>query len=394
MNNNSTFIMIKKELHRFFRDPRVVLTTILLPGLLIYVIYTFLGGAMSNMLAVDKDYAYRVAVVQPSETFVLLVNSQAMLKYNLEEISQNQIESQQAKITEGEADLLVVFPPGFDQDAAMAERPSVVPNVEVYYNSASQESAQVFSMTLSLLEKIKASNFDINRDVPSADLAPSETVFIQLFSSMLPMLILTFVFSGCMAVATESIAGEKERGTIATLLVTPTKRGEVAVAKILSLGIIALCSGISSFVGLLLSLPKMIGMVDESSNSFAAMYGAQDYILLALVVLATSLLMVSLISIISAFAKTVKEATTTVTPFVLVVALVGLSAMFSGGAQRELLYYMIPLYNSVNAMAGIFAGAFSMVNVWVAVVSNLVYTIAAAYVLARLFSSEKVMFSK
>ncbi|MCL1790275.1 MAG: ABC transporter permease [Peptococcaceae bacterium] len=392
--NSNIIVMIKKELHRFFRDPRVVLTTILLPGLLIYVIYTFLGGAMSNMLKIDETYEYQIAVVQPSEAFSTFIESQSTLNYSLETIPPDQIESYRTRITDEEADLLVVFPAGFDQDVALLERSPVVPNVEVYYNSASMASGQAYSVVLSVLESMKTSSFDINRGVDSADLAPSKGAFLQYLSSMLPMLILIFIFTGCMAVATESIAGEKERGTIATLLVTPTKRGEVAVAKILSLGIIALCSGASSFLGLYLSLPKMFGMLEDESVSFASLFGIVEYVYLALVVLATSLLLVALISIISSFSKSVKEATTAVTPFMLVVALVGLSAMFTGGAQSDVVFYLIPLYNSVQALAGIFAGESSAVNILICTVSNLVYTMVAAYVLARLFNSEKVMFSK
>ena len=66
---------------------------------------------------------------------------------------------------------------------------------------------------------------------------------------MMPLLILVFLFSGCMAIAPESIAGEKERGTIATILVTPIRRSELALGKIFSLSIIALLSGLSSTVG-------------------------------------------------------------------------------------------------------------------------------------------------
>lgn len=76
---------------------------------------------------------------------------------------------------------------------------------------------------------------------------------------MLPMLLMLFLFSGCMAVAPESIAGEKERGTIATLLVTPMKRSDLAIGKILALALIALLSGISSALGTVLALPQADG---------------------------------------------------------------------------------------------------------------------------------------
>lgn len=92
---------------------------------------------------------------------------------------------------------------------------------------------------------------------------------------MLPMLLMIFLFSGCMSVAPEAIAGEKERGTIATILVTPTKHSELAVGKIFALSIIALLSGASSTLGTILSLPKLMGGVETMS---AAYYTAADYL--------------------------------------------------------------------------------------------------------------------
>ena len=57
----------------------------------------------------------------------------------------------------------------------------------------------------------------------------------QMITMMLPYLLLIFLFTGCVAITSESIAGEKERGTINTLLVTPTKRSYLAIGKIIAL---------------------------------------------------------------------------------------------------------------------------------------------------------------
>ena len=150
-----------------------------------------------------------------------------------------------------------------------------------------------------------ANKFDVNSGDEEYDLASKEDSTGQIFSMMLPMLLMIFLFSGCMAIAPESIAGEKERGTIATLLVTPMKRGQLAMGKIISLGIIGLLSGISSFVGTMLSLPKLMGT--ESNAMDASVYSVTDYILLLLVILTTVLVLVGALAVISAFAKTVKD---------------------------------------------------------------------------------------
>ena len=208
---------------------------------------------------------------------------------------------------------------------------------------------------------------------------------------MVPMLMMAFLFSGCMAVAPESIAGEKERGTIATLLVTPLKRSHLALGKILSLSVIAILSGLSSFLGTMLSLPKLMGG-GETMN--VNVYGITEYAMLLLVILSTVLVIVAVVSIISAFAKNVKEATGWVTPIMIVSMLFGVTTMVESLSKTEPVWFLIPLYNSAQCMSGIFSLEMDMVNIAVTVASNIVYAGIGVVVLTKMFDSEKVMFSK
>ena len=82
---------------------------------------------------------------------------------------------------------------------------------------------------------------------------------------IMPFLFVVLLFSSAMSICCESIAGEKERGTIATLLVTPVKRSYLVLGKVISLGITALVSALVSFIGLMASLPKLIGSEDRKS---------------------------------------------------------------------------------------------------------------------------------
>ena len=176
------------------------------------------------------------------------------------------------------------------------------------------------------------------------------------------------------------------------MLITPIRRGDIAVGKILALAVIALLSGASSAVGTVLALPKLMGAASDELS--ANIYGVQDYLLLAAVILSTVLLMVTLISILSAFAKTVKEAQTYGMPLMILVMVLGVTAMFGGGAKEDLWYYLLPLYNSVQCMAGVFSFTTVSLGVAATLVSNGVYTILGVFVLTRMFKSEKIIFSR
>lgn len=139
---------------------------------------------------------------------------------------------------------------------------ATAPQVEVYYNSAATSSSNGYSLVKEILDQYESSlvnKFHVNWD-GIYDLATQEDATGFVFSSMMPMLLLIFLFSGCMAVAPEAIAGEKERGTIATLLITPAKRGSIALGKIMALSVIALLAGASSAIGSILSLPKLMAL--------------------------------------------------------------------------------------------------------------------------------------
>ena len=126
----------------------------------------------------------------------------------------------------------------------------------------------------------------------------------------------------------------------------------------------------------------------------ANVYGVTEYVMLLLVILSTVLVIVAVVSIISAFAKNVKEATGWVTPIMIVSMLFGVTTMVDSLSKTEPVWFLIPLYNSAQCMNGIFSLEMDMVNIAVTVASNLVYAGIGVVVLTKMFDSEKVMFSK
>lgn len=399
--NNSILTIIKKEFARFFGDKRMVFTTIIMPGLLIYLIYSFMGDGLKDTFAPDEDYRAKVYVQNMPETVQPIFDSLDMDITNADDMN---VDSLKALIETKKIELLVVFPQQFDSSISsynVLDTTQVAPNVLMYSNFTNVESENAESKVRYMLEEYEKSisnKFDINgyreeNANETFDLATDEDAMGEIFSMMMPFLLLIFLYSGCVAVAPESIAGEKERGTIATLLVTPMNRNHLAFGKIISLSVIALLSGLSSFLGTMLSLPKLMGgAIDGLPTNI---YTTSDYALLLGIILSTVLIMISLISVISAYAKTVKEAATMVLPLMIVIMVVGVTSMVGGNeAQTVMSWYLIPIYNSVQAMVGIFSFGYSITNVAITIVVNIIYAGLFSFVLAKMFNSEKIMFSK
>ncbi len=396
MKNNAIFTIFKKELARFFKDRRT-LTALVMPGILIYLIYSLMGGFMDDAFMPDEEYIPTASVVNMPDSLRPAFTESGMFETS-EIKTDDDIALHKAQVESGGKDLLIIFSEHFDERVVTYGpfSSSLPENIEIYYNSSSTNSSMAYSMVVTLLDQYESSmanKFDINRPASEDqrfDLAKEEDITGMMFSMMMPMLLMMLLFSGCMAVAPESIAGEKERGTIATMLITPTKRSHIAIGKILALSIMALISGASSTVGTMLSLPKLMGGAVELDG---AVYGIMDYAMLTVVILSTVLLFITLISIISAYAKTVKEAGTYLTPLMILSMLVGLSGMM-GSAATDSMLYMIPIFNSVQSMIGIFSFELNLVNVLITVASNLVVTALGVFVLTRMFSSEKIMFNR
>lgn len=385
--------IIKKEFARFFGDKRMVFTAIM-PGILIYALYSFMGDGMSQMYVPDEDYIYEINVVNMPQSMAFLEEIEGV---ELNKIEAQEAESVKEAISEDEADILVVFPENFDAemlayDVLTATTPA--PNVEMYYNSASTESSGAYSIMRDVLngfEQSMANKFDICQGDKQYDLATEEDISAMVISMIMPMLILMMLFSGCMSVSAESIAGEKERGTIATLLVTPMKRSDLALGKMISLSTFGLISGLSSFLGIMLSLPNLMGGSGLENVKFG--YSVVDYAVLFAVIITTTLVIVGMISIVSAYAKSVKEAGTLASPLMIIVSLVGVTNMMSSGMPEEFYWYLIPIYNSVQCISGVFSMNYQMLPVIITCVANAVYSAIFVVVLTKMFGSERIMYT-
>lgn len=366
--------IIKKELKRFFTDKRMLLSLVL-PGILIFVVYSVMGETMTNQLGPQEGETYQFKVENEPDGFTF-----ALEGFTIEYVEDVSYEQALVQIEKKELDLYVIYPVGFLDAVANDEKPEVI----IHFNSASPKSSLITSM----YQEILRTSFQTFTFAETNHATVNDTS-IMIITSLVPFLLITFLFSGAMAVAPESIAGEKERGTIANLLITPVKRSTIALGKILALSIVAMTSAASSFLGLMFSLPKLMGGADMNFN----MYGPVTYLLLLLVIVSTVLLFIVLISLVSTYAKSIKEATSLSMPLMIIVMLAGASTLM-GSAITSTGLYFIPIYNSVNAMLSIFSLDLNMLNFGITILTNLVISGLGVFLLTKMFNSEKIMFRK
>jgi len=387
--------IMKKEFDRFFKDKRTALSTIFLPGIILYAIYSFMGTGFNNLFAPEADVPPTAYVVNMPDSVRQIAEPAGFV---INDINADAVPGLKEQMEDRELSAIVmVFPEGFDTYIAsfVAGAPTYpVPNIELYANSLEPNSNNARWFMISLLDAFEAelaNVFDINRGIYDADMATEEGVAATVISMILPMVLMMMLVSGVAGLAPESIAGEKDRGTIATLLVTPLKRSHLALGKIFSLTSIAFLSGIVTTIALIMSLPNMIG--GDIEMNLMEMYSVMDIVMIVVVVLTAIIFLTTVASLISAFAKSLKEATTYIGPLTIIVMILSIVPMLINLPDMPQLF-LIPIYSSAQSMSGIFAMEYEPLHILITVVSNLIYSCIGGFALTKMFNSEKVMFAK
>ena len=380
------FVIVKKELRRFFTDKRMLISLIL-PGLLIFVLYSLMGTFIGEAFTPSDEYEYVICAGNESETLDAYMQATG---YKYKTVTASEAEAEQL-LADKEIDLFISFSDGFD---GAGENKNVI----IKYNSAKTESAKLYSVLQAVYLQNAIENIDyrytVNAGVEKADLATEQDISKMMMTMFVPFILLIFLVTGSIGVATESIAGEKERGTIATLLVTPVKREYIALGKIIALTITSLFSSLVSFVGLMGSLPKLL----QTGGEFAvdiSVYGAGAIFGILGIILVSVMMFTMIMSIFSTFAKSVKEASQLVMPAMIIVMLAGVTSMIGGGkVATNPALYLIPVYNCAQSLAMIFSGEFYGLCYLLTVLSDLAIVVIGVIILAKMFNNEKIMLNK
>ncbi|TVP94734.1 MAG: ABC transporter permease [Acholeplasmatales bacterium] len=403
---HSFWQIFKKEMVRVLTDRRLVLMVFIVPGLSIYILYSLMGMMIANQLEGVQEHrivlyeanmpdAFRSRLLARDEA-----NDRQRLNLDIRALEDIDEDTMTAQLLSGDIDVVMIFDPLF-MDAINDADNHAIPEVFIHYNYGRQQSSfgynQVTQVLMAFREDILIDRLESPEQylvfmTQTAPVVDERQLTGQGIAVLMPMLIIIFLFAGAMSIGPDAIAGEKERGTIATLLVTPIKRSEIAIGKVTSLAALALISALSSFIGILLSLPRLMQL--EEGNTNLGIYGVSEYGAILLVLASTVLFITGLVAVVSAYAKTVKEASMLIMPFYFITLLVGLVSSFGQDPIQMPIVHIIPLYGPVNLLSGIFIFEWSMINLLIVIVSSLLYTALFIWALARMFNSEKVMFQR
>ena len=224
------------------------------------------------------------------------------------------------------------------------------------------------------------------------NITEEENMFVSYIRNYAFVFIIMAITVSATYPATDTTAGERERGTLETLLTFPIKSRDIIVGKFLAVTIASILTGIISLVLAIIS-------VAIAQNAFSIyeglniMFSPISILLSVIIIIAYSLFISGLCIAIASSSKTFKEAQSALTPLTFISLFPGMIAFMIGVTGTPLLS-IIPFINYVVVFTDTSAGNVDWLNIALMVISTIIYiSIVLTYIIKQ-YKSEKILFSK
>jgi sodium transport system permease protein len=396
MNFRKVKIVYFKEMLEMLRDRRTLISTILIPIILFPLLMFGMGAVVVTMMRKTEAEATKVAVIgeEHAKSFV-----SALLAGD--DFQRMEVEDFELALKEKEIHAALEFPSDFEKELALGENSEAV----IYYDGAEIRSTIAKEKLTGELKDYQDSVV-ANRlkerqveesllhpiDIRSENLAPKEKMQGFMMGMFLPYVIVILAMVGAMYPAIDMTAGEKERGTLETILVTPVSRLDISSGKFLAVLTASLITVILSTASMSLTASMGFARMGElGSQQISFAIKPLSIILLLLLMLPLAALFSSALLSIALFAKSYKEAQSYVSPLMFVVILPAM-VTFIPGIELNWGLAFVPIVNVSLAAREVLVGTFHWAQIGLIFVSTFIYASFSIFVTKRLFEKEDVLF--
>lgn len=397
-------VILSKELKRVFGDKKMVFSLFILPIILIAGIYGMMFFLVDKQKSSINEHVSEVFVQNMPDNFSELMSKHTECNINVIPAGES-ADTYKDKLLDGTYDLVVVFPENFYENFKNADATSALPDIKTFYNPSEDNSGEARTrFTETYLEEYKqlllnerfgslnyAMVFSVDADNPDMIVQDDGKATGKILGTIIPYLITILIFGGAMGLGVDTIAGEKERGTIANLLISPIKRVDIIMGKIAALAIVSVLSAgvyVISFIGSTVVLSKKSGM-GEMFSRLSLNFTSVQIVQFVVLLLGLVLLYVGIIGFVSLMAKNIKEAQSFIMPVYIIVMFAGMITMYSGDVTSG--SYMIPVYNTSAAFKGIFERTITMNQYLTSTIITYAFAGVMVCLMAKAMNSEKIM---
>ena len=394
-------IVYRKELVDSLRDTRTLISTIAVPLLLMPLLTIGLGVVTVRQVGQAREEIPKVMILGAEDS--------PNLRAELAKLEGVQIVPQEPdyaeEISSKQIRAAVQIPEGFDAKLAAGEPMSV----RIYMYEGELKSGfgadrmQNFFRDLrerAIRERLQARQLPESLirpfDIKQQNVAPPEKVGGAILGGLVPYFVILLCLTGAMYPAMDLTAGEKERGTIETILCSPVSRTHLVLGKFLMVLTASVATAGLSIISMTVSFvvgKKLLQGVGSGAAGQIIQITMTGKAVLSvfIMVLPLAVLFSAALLAIALFAKSFKEAQSYISPLMIVVVLPAVAAVLPG-VELNTTLALVPVLNTSLVSKEIMTGTYHWNYIALIFTSSCIYAAAAIAIAVKLFQREDVLF--
>ncbi|MBA3849464.1 MAG: hypothetical protein C0502_05640 [Opitutus sp.] len=408
MNWKAVLVVYRKELKDQLRDRRTIISTIVLPTVIMPLFLFGFGTVMSKIVRQAQDEATSVMVLHAAGAPELVQALKADRKFRVVP----EAADYKQRIADKKLRVALDLPQDFDAAIARGEAPRVG---VLYYEGEIKSGIGVRDLEAFLRrhrdgileQRLKARGlppgFAQPFEMERKNVAPPEKVGGATLGGLIPYFIILLCFSGAMYPAMDLTAGEKERGTMETLLCSPTARLNIVLGKFLTvltasvatIGFALLSMAVTASLGGRLFLGGSGVTTAALSRTPAAAplptFDPAGLLGVLAMVAPVAIFAAALLLAVSLFAKSYKEAQSYAGPMILLAIIPAVFGLLPG-IELTAKTSLIPILNLSLVCKEMLSGTWNWPFIALIFGSSCLYAAGALVACVRLFNRESVLF--
>ena len=401
MNYRQLGTLYKKEILDVIRDKKTILTMVVLPVLLYPFLFLIIMQIMTLVMQTQEERTYYIAYDNVAQEYRQTLNDwiageEDDLEYILKEVeSDNPKEDLHAEtidvyitVEESESQVTYIVHYLYAGTNSNTAAGMLKEEIEGLAEKTAEDNVKELGMDVDkILYPVKAT---------LDDQSSNESSIGSILGGIIPFLLITSIVMGCIYPAIDATAGEKERGTLETLLTLPVGNMELITSKFLSVATIAVVSVLMNVLSMgivVMYLYSSMTALSEGASSIELGTFIPAILITVLCVVAFSLFISAITMIVCSFAKSFKEANNYVTPISLVVMLTGYIGVIPT-IELNATIALIPVANICLLIKNLLVFKYDFTLILLVLLSNIIYAFIAVWLLAKIYNSESILFGE
>jgi len=377
-------LIFKKEILDAVRDSRTFYVCIITPFLLYPILFMVMGYFIQSERTKEERLIYKIGIINQSLMEGFLTHVEAAKNLDVvegeEHLAMFKNNKVKAVLEVKNANGVVVFYDGADKESQNALK-RINKLLSEYQDAIIKKRILKQGLSEEILMPIA---------VEKENIAPAKRMGGFILGALIPYILIIVAFQGAMRVGIDITAGEKERKTIETLLVTDVKRSEIVIGKCLAGFVLAFLSTISGLLGLVITLQSGFSVFTQIGRGLTLAIPWLSCLSMLFVMLPLLWFFSSVLVAIGSVSRSIKQATTYGSYCLIAAVVLAVFSVLRITTPGRIIF-LIPVLNTAILQQQILVGEVYGINLLFTIVSSIFYAVIAYLFAKHNFEREEVL---